>query len=156
MFCRRIVKGSGIMSDREYIFQNVCRTVKIHLKCPATAIFSINDFSYSETSGYFSGYVDSQNSFGAMIRSEFGENVKKENENEFPKIISLYIKDGNGRSWLIGCEDNWLFGCSSDNSDRRIAEMKFLSEINYDKVINIMIVIGVVVGICFALLLNSM
>ena len=59
--------------------------VKKHLKAPATAVFPSFDESFVQpatTNGFIiTSYVDAQNSFGALIRSDYE--------------IIMYKKDGN-------------------------------------------------------------
>lgn len=56
----------------------------ITLKAPATAVFAeLNEISASKTqNGYtVSGFVDSQNSYGAMVRTQFTLNIYKDGGN---------------------------------------------------------------------------
>ena len=55
------------------IYQIFCNQVKTGLKAPTTAVFcNENELLIKENKGkyYVSGWVDSQNSFGAMIRTQ--------------------------------------------------------------------------------------
>ena len=55
------------------IYQIFCNQVKTGLKAPTTAVFcKENELLIKENKGkyYVSGWVDSQNSFGAMIRTQ--------------------------------------------------------------------------------------
>lgn len=47
--------------------------VKEHLKSPSSAVFSYNSFRYSESENrfYYYGWVESQNSFGAIVKTDF-------------------------------------------------------------------------------------
>jgi len=64
-------------------------TIKTILKAPSTAKFpSISEWGFGKKDGVtiVQGYVDSQNSFGAMIRSEFQFKIQND------KIISLIFE----------------------------------------------------------------
>jgi hypothetical protein len=68
--------------------------VEKRLKAPASAKFHIEDFSflkYEDNSYTIKSYVDSQNSYGAMIRSDFICRVSF-NENNEAILESLEIK----------------------------------------------------------------
>lgn len=47
--------------------------VKERLKSPSSAIFTYNDFNYlkNENRFYYDGWVEAQNSFGAMVKEDF-------------------------------------------------------------------------------------
>ena len=62
----------------EEIMQAVKPQICAKLKSPASAQFPVDLISISgdDTNGYYvKGYVDSQNSYGAMIRNDFTANV---------------------------------------------------------------------------------
>lgn len=70
------IKAKTIIPDSatiHNIYQIFCNQVKAGLKAPATAVFcNENELLIKENNGkyYVSGWVDSQNSFGAMIRTQ--------------------------------------------------------------------------------------
>ncbi len=83
--------GMGIDVDTENIINSLyecyCENVKRGLKAPATAVFcKPEELQIKEFEGVYtvSGWVDSQNSYGAMIRTPFTLKMKNENG----KIIS--------------------------------------------------------------------
>ena len=47
--------------------------VKERLKSPSSAVFTYNDFNYlkNENRFYYDGWVEGQNSFGAMVKEDF-------------------------------------------------------------------------------------
>lgn len=49
------------------------KDVKEKLKSPSSAIFTYNNFGYikSENRFYYDGWVEGQNSFGAMVKEDF-------------------------------------------------------------------------------------
>lgn len=81
----------------------------ITLKSPATAVFSdLNEMGIRlTTKGYeISGYVDAQNSYGAVIRTPFKFNVRKESGSW--KVNTTFIAQTSGKlatnlivSWII-------------------------------------------------------
>ena len=83
--------GIGVDVDAENIINSLyecyCENVKRGLKAPATAVFcKPEELQIKEIEGVYtvSGWVDSQNSYGAMIRTPFTLKMKNENG----KIIS--------------------------------------------------------------------
>lgn len=83
--------GIGVDVDTENIINSLyecyCENVKRGLKAPATAVFcKPEELQIKEFEGVYtvSGWVDSQNSYGAMIRTPFTLKMKNENG----KIIS--------------------------------------------------------------------
>lgn len=76
-------------NDAKYACRDI---VEATLKAPATATFPYYKDFVSRPNGpneyVISGYVDSQNSFGAMIRTSFDCNVKK-SEGEAWRLLSL-------------------------------------------------------------------
>ncbi len=82
----------GVDVDTENIVNSLyecyCENVKRGLKAPATAVFcKPEELQIKEYEGVYtvSGWVDSQNSYGAMIRTPFTLKMKNENG----KIISM-------------------------------------------------------------------
>lgn len=76
----------GVDVDTEHIINSIyecyCENVKRGLKAPATAVFCKSDeLQITELEGVYtvSGWVDSQNSYGAMIRTPFKLKMKNEN-----------------------------------------------------------------------------
>lgn len=83
--------GIGVDVDTENIINSLyecyCENVKRGLKAPATAVFcKPEELQIKEFEGVYtvSGWVDSQNSYGAMIRTPFTLKMKNENG----KIVS--------------------------------------------------------------------
>ncbi len=72
-------------SEEQKIAKMVIDEVTSHLKAPGTAVFS-DSFDISQrkiattTYYYVSGYVDSENGFGALLRSNFKVTVKKQSD----------------------------------------------------------------------------
>lgn len=76
--------NGGKTSHHTYVYETCVNEIKTKLKAPSTAVFSSIDETKIEqklntyvndgvTRGkwYISGYVDSQNSFGAQLRTNF-------------------------------------------------------------------------------------
>lgn len=120
------------MSNREDVFQTACSVVRMGLKCPATAVFSDRDFIYNEATGQFIGYVDAQNSFGAMVRSRFIGRV------EMGRIVSLFLDDGKDINWLIQSDE-----------DRR-------SGSKFAAVMFIIVIIAIIGGFLFLCFISSL
>jgi len=83
--------------ERDAAYAAVQEEVSKHLKSPASAIFP--DWEAVSSGGgaacYFdiSGYVDSQNSFGAVLRTTYS-GVYGRDESGNPKFILLLINGG--------------------------------------------------------------
>ena len=76
----------------EEIMQVVKPTICRQLKSPASAQFPVDCISIvgDEVGGYkIDGFVDSQNSYGAMIRNDFSAEVKI--ENGFPVVTTSSV-----------------------------------------------------------------
>jgi len=76
----------------EEIMQVVKPAICRQLKSPASAQFPVDLISIvgDEARGYkIDGFVDSQNSYGAMIRNDFTANVKI--ENGFPVVVNSSV-----------------------------------------------------------------
>ena len=76
----------------EEIMQVVKPAICRQLKSPASAQFPVDLISIvgDEARGYtLDGFVDSQNSYGAMIRNDFTANVKI--ENGFPVVVNSSV-----------------------------------------------------------------
>lgn len=75
------------------------------LKCPASAQFPIDLISIvgDEIRGYqISGFVDSQNSYGAMIRNDFTAVVAIENGFPVVKSATVAVKANTDRAKEFG------------------------------------------------------
>ena len=76
----------------EEIMKVVKPAICAQLKCPASAQFPVDLISIvgDDDRGYrIEGFVDSQNSYGAMIRNDFTADVKV--ENGFPTVTGSTV-----------------------------------------------------------------
>lgn len=85
-----------LTSDEEAKYMVLCKdTINSMLKSPSTAKFAgYNDWRFGKENGeaIVQGYVDSQNSFGAMIRADFQLKVKGDEITSFIFDGQEYIK----------------------------------------------------------------
>ena len=89
----------------EEIMKVVKPAICAQLKSPASAQFPVDLISIvgdDERGYHIEGFVDSQNSYGAMIRNDFSAEVKV--ENGFPKVTSSSVaaKANIGRAKQFG------------------------------------------------------
>lgn len=91
----------GIKSD---LYECYCREVKKELKSPASAVFcSIDELQIDEAYGTYTvtGWVDSQNSYGAMLRESFKLEMKYEKGTMISKSNIHKIAAGKiTKKWL--------------------------------------------------------
>ena len=76
----------------EEIMKVVKPAICSQLKCPASAQFPADTISIvgDDQRGYrVEGFVDTQNSFGAMVREDFTADIKV--ENGFPRVIASTV-----------------------------------------------------------------
>lgn len=88
--------ASGISDDLKYALAKYAeKRVTAHLKAPSTAKFpSYTKYDYSEGTDdvyIVVGYVDSQNSYGAMIRSTWGAMIQY--DGTYSSLVTLTIDD---------------------------------------------------------------
>lgn len=79
----KVVNNTIDKDTTEKLYEIFCNSIKGVLKAPTTAIFcKENELIIKENKGiyYVSGWVDSQNSYGAMIRTNI-RNFKIKNDN---------------------------------------------------------------------------
>ncbi|EPY6472024.1 hypothetical protein ACWO4B_002695 [Clostridium sporogenes] len=79
-------------------YQKATEYVKEELKCPSTATFpDYKDVIVSKIDAgfYIIGYVDSENSFGAKIRSKYRCTLKN---NEDMELETIYFHDNNNNN----------------------------------------------------------
>lgn len=89
----------------EEIMKAVKPVICAQLKCPASAQFPIDMISIvgDDERGYrVAGFVDSQNSYGAMIRNDFSANVAVENGFPVVKSSSVAAKANAERAKQFG------------------------------------------------------
>lgn len=92
------------MSNEE-IMKVVKPAICAQLKSPASAQFPVDMISIvgDEMRGYhIAGYVDSQNSYGAMIRNDFTADVAVENGFPVVKSSSVAVKANQERAKAFG------------------------------------------------------
>ena len=90
---------------RETLLQAVRTAVCAQLKSPASAQFpeSLLTVTGDETRGYHvEGYVDAQNSYGAMIRNDFTADVTMENGVPVVRSASVAVKTSRARAKAFG------------------------------------------------------
>ena len=89
----------------EEIMTVVKPAICAQLKCPASAQFPVDVISIvgdDERGYHIDGFVDSQNSYGAMIRNDFAAEVKIENGLPVVKSSSVAIKANAERAKEFG------------------------------------------------------
>ncbi len=90
---------------RKAIYEKYCEEVKKSLKSPASAIFcNIDELSITDNYGVYTvnGWVDSQNSYGAMIRTNVKLNMIMENGQLVSKTNLAISASGKVAKNLIG------------------------------------------------------
>ncbi len=106
------IERNGLITEREEAILFAQGIELCNLKSPQSAIFpNINEFNVEVKGDVYvvTGYVDSQNSYGAMIRTPFTLSVKKTNErwqcvNNFisnEKIISNQMLQNSVIWWIL-------------------------------------------------------
>ncbi|MCI7473875.1 MAG: hypothetical protein MSB10_09390 [Clostridiales bacterium] len=89
----------------EEIMKVVKPAICAQLKSPASAQFPVDMISIvgDETRGYhIAGFVDSQNSYGAMIRNDFTADVVIENGFPVVKASTVAVKANKARAKEFG------------------------------------------------------
>ena len=97
--------GRDVCMSNEEIMQAVKPAICAQLKSPASAQFPVDLISIvgDEIRGYHvEGYVDSQNSYGAMIRNDFTAEVAIENGFPVVKASSVAAKANKARAKEFG------------------------------------------------------
>ena len=99
------ILGRDVCMSNEEIMQAVKPAICAQLKSPASAQFPVDLISIvgDEIRGYHvEGYVDSQNSYGAMIRNDFTAEVAIENGFPVVKASSVAAKANKARAKEFG------------------------------------------------------
>lgn len=94
-------RQGGIDMDRDAIMRAVKGSVSLQLKSPASAQFpeELIKISSSDQTGYYvTGYVDSQNGYGAMIRNDFTADVSVNNGNAVVTKATVGVNAGKQRN----------------------------------------------------------
>lgn len=79
-FCKKRAEYPGIIERDEAALFAQCVELQV-LKAPATAVFpAFDEMVVNGSNGHYSvsGFVDSQNSYGAVIRTNYTYNVQKD------------------------------------------------------------------------------
>ena len=84
------------------------------LKSPASAIFpSLNEMVVNGSDGHYnvSGFVDSQNSYGATIRSNYTYNVEKDSVGKWKCTNNFIASETNIGAQMLGNSSvRWILG----------------------------------------------
>lgn len=85
-----VVLGKGDTDETEYLAKTVCQGfVKKQLKSPTSARFSEESATKASGRWTVSGVVDSQNSFGAMVRNQYTCTTTYQKDGDQWNLVSL-------------------------------------------------------------------